>query len=114
MRDIILKQLTSKLWELQEDYTFEGYDVPKGFRSDGLSIPRFARWFVDPLGKGLPAGLVHDHMLTEEGGYLDNRKEADDKFYENLRRCGFSRLRAGICWMGVRLGSLCPFLRPKH
>jgi len=48
--------------------------VPVGFKSDGMSIPKWARWFQKPFGFGLEAGIIHDFILE--------RKEFDLTFLE--------------------------------
>lgn len=113
MQDIIMKKLKSGGWETMTDLELFGHHIPKGFKTDGLSIPWWARWLVDPVGKGLAAGLVHDHQLSANGMYVNERKSADKLIYRNLRDCGFSRLRAWLCYAGTRVGSLLPFLRPN-
>lgn len=40
------------------------YSVPKGFYSDGLSVPWLLRWYQHPFDEqALPAGIVHDFVL---------------------------------------------------
>ena len=85
------------MWELAVNYR----EVPKGFITDGASIPRFL-WRV--LGSPMEpqtcgAAIRHDYAYTR--GELP-RKEADDRFYGNLRAAGVGVPRAFCYWLGVR------------
>ena len=42
----------------------EQYEVPRFFKSDGLSVPKLFHWYQSPFDeKALPAGLIHDFIL---------------------------------------------------
>ena len=86
-------------WELVADFG----DVPAGFVTDGASVPRLL-WRV--LGPPLEADTVAasvEHDYDYKTGRIP-RREADDKYYRNLRRDGVGRVRAAIYWLGVRIG----------
>lgn len=61
---------------LLEDFEYNGHIVPKGYITDGATIPRLL-WFIYPPNRPdyLPAAIVHDYLCDEE-----NYKEADKQF----------------------------------
>jgi hypothetical protein len=86
------------IWELCEPFA----EVPKGFRTDGATIPRFL-WRV--IGSPIEAqtiGAAIRHDWHYQDGDL-SRKEADAEFYADLRAAGVGILRANLFWLGVRL-----------
>lgn len=73
----------SRVWELQEDYIFNLYDVsiliPTGFRTDFASVPRAFWPILSPTGVLMIPGLLHDfyyrhHFFIQKSGYLTNTK----------------------------------------
>lgn len=84
-------------WILMEDY----YEVPRGFITDGASIPR-ALWRV--LGAPIAADTVgavirHDYAYST---MRVSRAEADNELYLHLRVDGVGVPRAFLYWIGVR------------
>jgi len=77
------------------------YEVPKGFKTDGASIPRLL-WTIagDPWGKKWrrPACL-HDYLYSIPGF---NRALADRLFYEAMRGEGLRGTKAVLMWLAVR------------
>jgi len=99
-----------KLITLLEDFTYEdsfGLDwtVPKGWKSDGATIPRVLWTFGSPLtGLYVRASVIHDY-------FCDTRSRpwgaVHNVFYEAMLASGVSPLRAkimyaGVCWGGPR------------
>lgn len=78
-----------------------GVLIPAGFRTDGGTVPDWAHWVARPLGKGLPAFIVHDYRYTIEQG---SRLGADREMLRNLRADGFSWPRRRIVYYAVRVG----------
>lgn len=111
-RDIYLKRLTDITFQVVSDVEVFGEVIPKGFITDGASVPKLFRPIISNFTKGFEAALVHDYQIhknnTQKGRLL-----ADIQFFHNLKYCGFSNLRAFICYLGVRLGSKVKFLRPR-
>lgn len=99
-----------------EDWTLvaegEVFTVPKGFVSDGASVPVFPWWV--PISiisaalalfrfgrlKSLPGSVFHDWAY---GGQLP-RREADRKFRRLLACNGVGILGRWLAWAGVRVG----------
>jgi hypothetical protein len=67
--------------------------VPAGFPSDGLTIPKPLRWAIDPFGKYLRAGIVHDYLYTQA---ILSKGECDKTFRALLKQldCPFCQRRA--------------------
>ncbi|MBR1951470.1 MAG: DUF1353 domain-containing protein [Lentisphaeria bacterium] len=77
--------------------------VPKGFRSDGASVPRIFWRLVFPSSdtKALRAAFCHDFIYrTHPAGWT--KEEADQMFYDILVRDGVPRWRAWIAYQGVK------------
>lgn len=87
-------------WELLSDYVSPtGVFVPKGFVSDGASVPLLARWMISPTGKIFPAAIVHDYML-QIGCDWDMCNEAFDR---ELRHINISKFKHKMLLSAVRL-----------
>lgn len=55
--------------------------IPLGYCSDGASVPRPLRWFLEPWGKYAQAAIVHDFLYST---WQRPRKEADQIFREAI------------------------------
>lgn len=81
---------------------YKGHSIPAGFKWDGMSIPRVATWFMPRFGEANLAGLVHDFLYSTESEH-NNRKEADNLFYDILVDLNVSKWKAYIIYKSVRL-----------
>jgi len=64
---IKIKPLINNKFELLESWQCENVKVPKGFITDGATIPRAFWWFVPPFKpKFLPAIIIHDYLCDRE------------------------------------------------
>jgi hypothetical protein len=72
--------------------------IPKGFVSDGLSIPWYGRAFMPTLGKGAKAGVLHDYLLWK--GY--DKIEAAIIFREALAVLGVTNPRRALMYWSVK------------
>jgi hypothetical protein len=80
--------------------------VPKGFKSDGASVPR-AMWSIyPPFGKYLEAAVVHDWfcVLGHKGESPIDYKEAAKVFNEAMEVCCVGKWRRFKMYWAVRLG----------
>ena len=61
-----LKPLASNKFELLESYSYKDIVIPKGFITDGATVPRWF-WIVVPPFKPrhLPAVIVHDYLIDK-------------------------------------------------
>lgn len=81
--------------------------LDKGYRCDGLSVPKIFRWYLPSWDKENSlynlAGALHDALYTLRGAKIFNREECDDGFRGLLRDAGISRSKAGLADMAVGL-----------
>lgn len=81
MNKLIVSPVDDKLWELQEDFTYnwsvDGKDysivIYKGFITDFASIPSIFWTLTNtlPSGKHSPAALIHDALYMGNGNIVD-------------------------------------------
>lgn len=108
-------------WEVTKGFTYYiGYNgsdefvrVPKGYLTDGVSVPRLGRIFINVMGRHSQAAVVHDWMCDYYIKYriVDgvktevpvDRKEIDLIFYEALKVSGVSLFRRTLIRAGVDL-----------
>ena len=100
--------IADEVWELTQDWHIailgRGVVVPKGFLTDGASIPRFL-WRVcgHPMGtqRVIPA-IVHDAIYAGAiAGFT--RKEADQIYADALVELGFPKRKARLEYAALRL-----------
>jgi hypothetical protein len=91
--------------QLLEDLRFLDNDeeiiVPKGFRCDGSSIPRFF-WRVcgaPTSHTNLRPGILHDYLYRNK---IFDRKKCDKIYYRALRSCGKSWIVAKLMYYALR------------
>lgn len=87
-------------------FNFKGkkFTVPKGFLSDGMSVPAFLWAIVSPRidPRTLCGAIAHDYIYREQpDGWT--RKEADKMLYAIIRADGLSWMRSQRVYWGVRL-----------
>lgn len=92
------KRFEKTLYVLLEDFEFLGVKVPKGFVTDGATIPRIFWPILPPVHKYFPAAIVHDYLLTQL-----TRDEADAKFNEALKQLKITKARRYAMYGAVRL-----------
>ena len=101
--------LQTNIWTVIRDENDEYYEVllDKGYRCDGLSVPKFFRWYLPSWDKDNSdynlAGAIHDALYTVKRASLFTREECDDVFRGLLRDSGISRAKAGLADMAVGL-----------
>ena len=114
---IFMWLLGKRHWEISKDFTFElhgtKYVIPKGFKFDGASVPKFLATFLSPVGVLLLGGLIHDYAYKyaalkpalQKSSLLSlNQKEADKIFRDiNIEINGFYFLNYLAYWT-LRLG----------
>ena len=82
----------------------KNFVIPRGFESDGASVPRFLWRIVFPPidPTAVRAGVSHDYIYrVQPPGWT--RKEADQMFLCFLIEDGLSPFRARLAYYGVRL-----------
>lgn len=123
----------SKIWILEEEVNVNinskqaskvvGVKIPKGFKFDLSTIPRFLWGLVAPFELSIIAPLVHDFLYVNKGKLKINnqkmlslandseegeiihisRHEADSIFLEHMKLEGVGFLKRWIAYFGVRL-----------
>ena len=113
-----------RLWRLEHDFMYEVGDkgsgkeilVPKGFLTDGASVPQFLWNFLPSWGSYSRAALVHDYLCyrLHDGRpheHAPTRPDADRIFAEAMKVCGTGRLMRAVMYVGVRIGDYSGRLR---
>ena len=107
----------SRQWTVAKDFVFKldevQYVIPKGFKFDGASIPKFLHTWLSPTGVLLMGGLVHDYAYKYSTLKLNhyagtwgemNQKQADIIFRDiNIEQNGFHFLNYLAYW-ALRVG----------
>lgn len=88
--------------------------VPKGFISDGNSVPVIFRWLVPQFGRNTLAGIIHDWLYKSALGYhcpqpdglIRNvtRRQADIVRLDLCNWCGVHWLQRLASYIGLRIG----------
>lgn len=92
-------------YELLEDVRLKGITIPKGFKSDGHSVPWIFRWLVSNHNLPIQAAFYHDYAYIHNPS-KETRREVDENYYALMRnsfRCTWYHSLAA--WLGVRLAS---------
>ena len=102
---VLQKNITTVISDEYNNY----YQIvlDKGFRCDGLSVPKIFRWYLPSWDKDNQlynlAGAIHDALYTFKGANIFSRSECDDIFRGLLRDSGISRFKAGLADKAVEL-----------
>ena len=114
---ILMWLLGKRHWEISKDFHYQlngtKYVIPKGFKFDGASVPKFLATFLSPVGVLLLGGLIHDYAYkyaalkpaVQKSSILSlNQKQADKIFRDiNIEINGFYFLNYLAYW-ALRLG----------
>lgn len=88
------------------DAPLEIIRVPVGYETDFVSIPWWARTFINHAHRA-KAAVIHDRLLTEiDNGSGRDPKQADRIFREALGVLGAGILERNFYYWGVRLYSM--------
>ena len=103
-------------WEVVKDFNYslkgQNFIIPKGFKFDGASVPKFLAQFLSPVGVLLIGGLIHDYGYKYQTLLLKNKKTngirsqkwMDEVFRDiNIEVNGFYFLNYLAYW-ALRLG----------
>ncbi len=87
-------------WELVEAYTSDNgeINVPKGFITDGASIPMFARMWFSSTGRYFGAAIVHDYIIVTEFDW----DKANRQFSVELNALGITKWRKALLLAAVK------------
>lgn len=87
-------------YKLVEPIHLGNFFVPKGFVSDGATLPFFVLWLFDPMGVWAEAAFVHDYYLTKYP-----REKADSDFYDAMTELGIPKVIKKMFYYAVSLKS---------
>jgi len=96
----------SNHYKLLEDLTFSFHGmevtVPKGYLTDGASIPRFAWYFVgSPFEpRHMLGAIIHDWLYSQR---IADQKVADAVFLQILKEQGKRPVPALVMWLTLRI-----------
>lgn len=82
----------------------KGITIPRGFLTDGYSIPTWLRWFISPSELPLLPAFYHDYTYIKNPLNI-SRKQCDKEFFELMREYGARKNKATRVYYGVRIGS---------
>jgi hypothetical protein len=69
------------------------------------SIPRLARWLIDPQGPEAKAYVLHDDGYVTQGwGGLYTRRQVDDMLIEAMKAVGAAWWKRQLVYAAVRVG----------
>jgi hypothetical protein len=100
---------TDAVFVVGAPFRMAGLNVPTGFKTDGGSMPRGLRWVFSPVGRYLPAAIVHDLAI-----HL-NPYTAAHVFRLALKEQGVSTVVRWSFYTAVKVyWSVKLFFRPRH
>lgn len=110
-----------RVWRLEQDFSYEVGEkgsarlitVPRGFITDGASVPRAFWWIFPAWGSYSRAAVVHDllcHLIHAGVPHPEapTRYDADRIFLEAMTICGTGPIARRIMYWAVRFGSILP------
>lgn len=91
-----------KLFVLEHNFTLLGITVPKGYRTDFASVPRFFWRLYPPVGRYCQAAVLHDYLCdTQELSY----KQTHQMFEYAMIQTGVKpRTRKVMAWAVKKFG----------
>ncbi len=72
---LVVEKVSRRKWRLIEDWHTPFGVVPKGFTTDGASVPRMLWVVFSPAGVLFQASVIHDHLYSnaiKTKSYADN------------------------------------------
>lgn len=112
------KFITKKIIELENPYVVVIGEVPiivpKGFQSDGASIPKcFEKIFPRFELKYLKAAVVHDFLYSRYNDLGINKQLADEIFLYILKQQGVPKIKRELMYAAVKVFGK-PFWKEKY
>jgi len=77
--------------------------VPKGYRTDFASVPRFLHRVVPPIGRHGKAAVIHDWLCDSRPEGMTSRRAADIML-EAMEVLGVKKSKRWVMYRGVRIG----------
>jgi len=96
----------SRVFIIEKPFKFQSSKglivVPKGFVTDGASIPKIFHNIIGPYGSYFPAALIHDYLYSSLNEQF-TREESDELFLEGMESLGVSWITRKTIYRSVRL-----------
>lgn len=86
-------------WAVIQDWQTPYGVVPKGFWSDGVSVPYVFRWYIHRHGVLFKAAVLHDYLYKNA---IKTKSYADNAFYYSARHYKVNRFKAYFAYLAVR------------
>jgi len=83
--DLIVKKSGRHHWRLVKDWITPYAIIPKGFETDGASVPRLLWPVFSPSGVLFEAAVLHDYLYKnaiESKSYADNAFKETSLYYK--------------------------------
>jgi hypothetical protein len=79
--------------------------VPKGFKTNFASVPRFAKFYIDDSHWTIrPGSVIHDYLYSASSAKLGfTRKQADEVLLESMLGLGMRKTQALVIYLTLRL-----------
>lgn len=77
--------------------------IKKGLRTDFGSIPPIFKPFINPIGREVPAYVLHDYLCSESNKGRYDRKKADDLLYKCLLSLEVSKFKSFMIYVYCRI-----------
>jgi hypothetical protein len=87
------------MFRLNKVHLVGGYEMGRGYETDFASVPKFVRYIINQVGKHNRAALIHDWEYDHKIG---TRKQADDRFYREMRIDHVNWFKAQAMYWAVR------------
>lgn len=104
---VTLFYTNQNLYELMEHYEAtlingQTIVIPKGFVTDGATIPWVIRFIFSQMGVYFAACMVHDYLYNTR--MLGSRLLTDVQFLYDMVRSGMKKPKAELFYFAVRIG----------
>lgn len=86
--EVIRNPKSPKIFELYEDFELLGHTVPKGYRTDFASVPRFFWRVFPPIGRYCQAAVLHDWHCDQK---ILSYKETHQLFDDAMKATGVGK-----------------------
>ena len=94
-----VRKVSHRQWQLLENFSYNHITVPKGFKTDGASVPRVFWRFFSPAGALFEAAIIHDHLYVTGKG---TKHEADTLFYQMAIHYRVHKIPAKLAYYAVK------------
>lgn len=105
---VVTQPVTVTIRYNEDDYVFT---IPKGFLTDGASVPRIFWGMFQKVDETINAAIIHDylcehhHVLVKDKRTYLTRRQIDKIFYEVLREDKVKSFKANLMYQACRLYS---------